>query len=182
MATITPNAETQIKPERPQQSAATLHHLLTESTNEASQGFDTKSALEIARIINHEDSKIAAAVKKALPEIALVIDSVARSLREGGRLIYLGAGSSGRIAALDSCECPPYFSTSPQSVQYIMAGGPKALASPVEVNEDSEELGQRDIARRRPSRKDVVIGLSASGRTPYVVSAVSYARARGAKT
>jgi N-acetylmuramic acid 6-phosphate etherase len=125
---------------------------------------------------------VAAAVKKSLPEIALVIDSVARSLRDGGRLIYIGAGSSGRIAALDACECPSYFSTSPQSVQYIMAGGPKALASAVEVNEDSEELGQRDIARRRPTRKDMVIGLSASGRTPYVVAAVAYARARGAKT
>src|ERR1700733_11675689 len=159
-----------------------LHELTTESVNSASQGFDTKSALEIARIINHEDSKTSAAVKKALPEIALVIDSVARSLRDGGRLIYIGAGSSGRIAALDSCECPSYFSTSPQSVQYIMAGGPKALASAVEVNEDSEELGQRDIARRRPTRKDVVLGLSASGRTPYVVAAVAYARARGAHT
>ncbi len=159
-----------------------LHQLTTESSNEASEGFDTKSALEIARIINHEDAKVAAAVKKALPEIALVIDAVARSLREGGRLIYIGAGSSGRIAALDSCECPPYFSNDPHSIQYIMAGGPKALASPVEVNEDSEELGQRDIARRRPSRKDVVIGLSASGRTPYVVAAVAYARTQGART
>ena len=129
-------------------------------------GFDTKSALEIARIINHEDSKIAAAVKKSLPEIALVIDMVARSLRDGGRLIYVGAGSSGRIAGLDSSECPPTFSTSPQSVQYIMAGGPKALASAVEVNEDSTELGQRDIARRRPTRKDVVIGLSSSPAAP----------------
>jgi N-acetylmuramic acid 6-phosphate etherase len=159
-----------------------MHQLTTEGSNEASQGFDTKSALEIARIINHEDAKVAAAVKKALPEIALVIDAVARSLREGGRLIYVGAGSSGRIAALDSCECPPYFSNDPHSIQYIMAGGPKALASPVEVNEDSEELGQRDIARRRPSRKDVVIGLSASGRTPYVVAAVAYARTQGAHT
>jgi N-acetylmuramic acid 6-phosphate etherase len=159
-----------------------LHDLTTESSNEASMGFDTKSALEIARIINHEDSKIAAAVKKSLPEIALVIDMVARSLRDGGRLIYVGAGSSGRIAGLDSSECPPTFSTPPQSVQYIMAGGPKALASAVEVNEDSTELGQRDIARRRPTRKDVVIGLSSSGRTPYVVAAVEYARARGAKT
>jgi N-acetylmuramic acid 6-phosphate etherase len=159
-----------------------LQHLTTESPNDASQGFDKKSALEIARIINHEDSKVSAAVKKSLPEIALVIDSVARSLRDGGRLIYIGAGSSGRIAALDACECPSYFSTAPQSVQYIMAGGPKALASAVEVNEDSEELGQRDIARRRPTRKDMVIGLSSSGRTPYVVAAVAYARARGAKT
>lgn len=162
--------------------ATLLHQLTTESQNEASQGLDTKSALEIARIINHEDAKIAMAVKKAIPEIAEVIDQVARSLRDGGRLIYVGAGSSGRIAALDSSECPPTYSTAPGQVQYIMAGGPKALASAVEVNEDSEELGQRDIARRRPTRKDIVVGVSASGRTPYVVAAVAYARARGAHT
>jgi N-acetylmuramic acid 6-phosphate etherase len=159
-----------------------LQQLTTESQNEASQGFDTKSAIEIARIINHEDAKVSIAVRKALPEIAQVIDQVARSLRDGGRLIYVGAGSSGRIAALDASECPPTYSTAPGQVQYIMAGGPKALASAVEVNEDSEELGQRDIARRRPTRKDVVVGLSASGRTPYVVAAVAYARARGAHT
>src|SRR3954451_8492767 len=156
--------------------------IATENSNPTSVGFDTKSALEIARIINHEDARIAGAVKKALPEIAIVIDIVARSLRDGGRLIYVGAGSSGRIAALDASECPPSYSTAPQQVQYIMAGGPKALASAVEVNEDSEELAQRDIARRRPTRKDIVVGLSASGRTPYVVAAVAYARARGAHT
>jgi N-acetylmuramic acid 6-phosphate etherase len=163
-------------------SDPTLHALTTEGSNDASSGFDTKSALEIARIINHEDAKVAAAVKKALPEIAQVIDTVTRCLRDGGRLIYIGAGSSGRIAALDASECPPTYSTPPQTVQYIMAGGPKALASAAEVNEDSPELGQRDIARRRPTRKDIVVGLSASGRTPYVVAAVEYARARGAKT
>jgi N-acetylmuramic acid 6-phosphate etherase len=154
----------------------------TETSNIASEGFDTKSALEIARIINHEDAKIAGAVKKALPEVAIVIDIVARSLRDGGRLIYVGAGSSGRIAALDASECPPTYSTLPAQVQYIMAGGPKALASASDVNEDSPELGQRDIARRRPTRKDIVIGVSASGSTPYVVGAVEYARARGALT
>ena len=162
--------------------AELLQQLTTESQNEASQGLDTKSALEIARIINHEDAKVAGAVKKALPEIAQVIDQVARCLRDGGRLIYVGAGSSGRIAALDASECPPTYSTAPGQVQYIMAGGPKALASAVEVNEDSEELGQRDIARRRPSRKDIIVGVSASGRTPYVVAATAYARARGAHT
>jgi len=162
--------------------ASLLKQLTTESENEASQGLDTKSALEIARIINHEDAKVAAAVKKAIPEIAQVIDQVARGLRDGGRLIYIGAGSSGRIAALDSSECPPTYSTAPGQVQYIMAGGPKALASAVEVNEDSEELGQRDIARRRPTRKDMIVGVSASGRTPYVVAAIAYARARGAHT
>jgi len=165
-----------------QDNASLLQKLTTESQNDASQGFDTKSALEIARIINHEDSKIAGAVKKAIPEIAQVIDKVARALRDGGRLIYVGAGSSGRIASLDASECPPTYSTAPGQIQYLMAGGPKALASAVEVNEDSEELGQRDIARRRPTRKDVVIGVSASGRTPYVVAATAYARARGAYT
>lgn len=180
MVTSTPpNTETTTTQAR---SVLDIHDLTTETPNEASQGLDTRSALEMAKIINQEDQKVAAAVKKALPEIAEVIDWVARSIREGGRLIYVGAGSSGRIAALDACECPPYFSTTPQTVQYIMAGGPKALASPVEVNEDSEELGKRDIARRRPSRKDVIIGLSASGRTPYVVAAIAYARERGART
>ena len=156
--------------------------ITTETSNAASEGLDTKSALEIARIINHEDAKISAAVKKALPEISIVIDIVARSLRDGGRLIYVGAGSSGRIASLDASECPPTYSTLPSQVQYIMAGGPKALASASDVNEDSPEIGQRDIARRRPTRKDIVIGVSASGRTPYVVGAVEYARARGAMT
>lgn len=183
MATMTqPHTGIKSTNHTPEAPHTSLHDLTTESTNIASQGLDTKSALEIARIINHEDSKVAAAVKKALPEIAQVIDWVAHSIRDGGRLIYIGAGSSGRIASLDACECPPYFSTPPQTIQYIMAGGPKALASPVEVNEDSEELGKRDIARRRPSRKDVIIGLSASGRTPYVVAAIAYARERGART
>jgi N-acetylmuramic acid 6-phosphate etherase len=179
MTQETANAQ---KDTRGKDHAAQLQQLTTESQNEASQGFDTKSALEIARIINHEDARVASAVKKALPEIAQIIDQVARSLREGGRLIYVGAGSSGRVAALDASECPPTYSTAPGQVQYIMAGGPKALASAVEVNEDSEELGQRDIARRRPTRKDVIVGVSASGRTPYVVAAVAYARARGAHT
>ena len=162
--------------------ASLIQRLTTESQNEASLGLDTKSAIEIARIINHEDAKVSGTVKKALPEIARLIDQVARSLRDGGRLIYAGAGSSGRIAALDAAECPSTYSTAPGQVQYIIAGGPKALASAVEANEDSEELGQRDIARRRPTRKDVVVGVSASGRTPYAVAAVAYARARGAFT
>ncbi len=172
------------KPEKPSGSRETKDKtvLTTESPNIASQGLDTKSALEIARIINQEDAKISNAVKKALPEIAIVIDTVARSLRDGGRLIYVGAGSSGRISSLDASECPPTFSTDPAQVQYIMAGGPKALASASDVNEDSPEIGQRDIARRRPTRKDIVIGVSASGQTPYVFGAVEYARARGAKT
>ena len=181
MATLTQKPP--LATEKPgQRSTSDLQSLTTEKMNEASAGLDTKSALDIARIINLEDAKVTAAVKKALPEIALVIDTVARSLRDGGRLIYVGAGSSGRIAALDSSECPATFSTDPQQVQYLMAGGPKALASASDVNEDSPEIGQRDVAKRRPTRKDVIIGVSASGRTPYVVGAIEYARARGAKT
>ncbi len=181
MATLT-MIEQPAPPRTPLPSPEVRTDVITETSNSASEGFDTKSALEIARIINHEDAKIAGAVKKALPEVAVVIDIVARSLRDGGRLIYVGAGSSGRIAALDSSECPPSYSTLPSQIQYIMAGGPKALASASDVNEDSPELGQRDIARRRPTRKDIVIGVSASGSTPYVVGAVEYARARGAMT
>jgi len=181
MATLT-MMEPTVTPKPPAQVVDGPQDVITETSNTASEGFDTKSALDIARIINHEDAKIAAAVRRALPEIAIVIDIVARSLRDGGRLIYVGAGSSGRIAALDASECPPSYSTLPAQVQYIMAGGPKALASASDVNEDSPEIGQRDIARRRPTRKDIVIGVSASGSTPYVVGAVEYARARGAIT
>src|SRR5215469_17157710 len=123
MLTSTSSQETaaaQSKEAAKRDQASLLQRLTTESQNEASQGFDTKSALEIARIINHEDAKISGAVKKALPEIAQVIDHVARALRDGGRLIYVGAGSSGRIAALDASECPPTYSTAPGQVQYIM--------------------------------------------------------------
>ena len=148
-----------------------LQGLTTETSNAASEGFDTKSALEIARIINHEDAKVAAAVKKALPEIAIVIDTVARSLRDGGRLIYVGAGSSGRISSLDASECPPTFSTQPAQVQYIMAGGPKALASASDVNEDSPEIGQRDIARRRPSAARTLLLASLRAAAPPTSSA-----------
>ena len=181
MATLTMMEQTDT-PKPHMQVVEGPHDLTTETSNIASEGLDTKSALEIARIINHEDAKVASAGRKALPEIAIVIDIVARALRDGGRLIYVGAGSSGRIAALDASECPSTYSTLPAQVQYIMAGGPKALASASDVNEDSPELGQRDIARRRPTRKDVVLGVSASGSTPYVLGAVEYARARGAIT
>ena len=163
MATLTMTEHSSQNHQRPNdRSGSDAKLLMTETANTASEGFDTKSALEIARIINHEDARVAAAVKKALPEIAIVIDTVARSLRDGGRLIYVGAGSSGRISSLDASECPPTFSTSPSQVQYLMAGGPKALASASDVNEDSPEIGQRDIAKRRPTRKDIVIGVSAS--------------------
>jgi N-acetylmuramic acid 6-phosphate etherase len=162
--------------------SASLQSLSTEQQNVASQALDMKSALEIATIINSEDSKVAAAVGRALPQIADGIDSVVDALSRGGRLIYIGAGTSGRIAALDAAECPPTFSTDPKQVQFVIAGGEKALGRAVEANEDSPELGQRDIAKLKPSKKDVVVGIAASGRTPYTIAAVEYAKKRGAKT
>jgi N-acetylmuramic acid 6-phosphate etherase len=166
----------------PQSETKSLQSLATEQQNVSSQALDTKSALEIATIINHEDSKIGAAVSTALPQIAQAIDTIASALIRGGRLIYIGAGTSGRIAALDAAECPPTFSTDPKQVQFIMAGGEKALGRAVEANEDSPKLGQRDIAKLKPSKKDVVVGIAASGRTPYTIAAIEYAKKKGAKT
>ncbi|HEX9110830.1 MAG TPA: N-acetylmuramic acid 6-phosphate etherase, partial [Terriglobales bacterium] len=159
-----------------------LRHLATEKTNTASAGLDRKSALEIARIINHEDAKVAAAVKRALPQIARAIDLIAAALSNGGRLLYVGTGTSGRIAALDAAECPPTFDTDPRLVQFIIAGGPKALGAAVEADEDSRKLGRKEIANRKPRKNDVVVGVAASGRTPFTVAALEYARSHGAKT
>ena len=156
--------------------------MTTEQPNPASADLDLKSSLQLARIINGEDAKVAAAVRKALPQIARAIDMIADALSHGGRLIYVGAGTSGRIAALDASECPPTFNTDPRTVQYVMAGGPKALGAAVEASEDSLELGEREMAKRNPGKKDVVIGIAASGRTPFTIAAVKYARKRGAKT
>jgi N-acetylmuramic acid 6-phosphate etherase len=161
---------------------AAIAKLGTEQQNRRSAALDTKSALQIARIINAEDAKVAAAVKKAIPQIAKAIDAIAHAIGNGGRLIYVGAGTSGRIAALDASECPPTFNTAPETVQYVMAGGPRALASAAEYNEDSREQGVTDIATRIPTEADVVVGIAASGRTPYTVAAVEYAKSRGTKT
>ena len=159
-----------------------LRRLTTEKANLASTDLDRKSSLEIARIINSEDAKIASAVKRALPQIAQAIDLIAASLRKGGRLIYVGTGTSGRIAALDAVECPPTFDTDPKMVQFVMAGGLKALSMAVEANEDSPALGRKEIAKKKPRKNDVVVGLAASGRTPFTVAAIEYARSQGART
>ena len=163
-------------------TAELRRRLGTEKTNPASTNLDRKSALKIARIINREDAKVAAAVKRALPQIARAIDLIAAALSEGGRLIYVGTGTSGRIAALDAVECPPTFDVDPHTVQFIIAGGPRALAAAVEADEDSRPLGRNEIARKKPTKKDVVVGIAASGRTPFTIAALQYARARGAKT
>lgn len=159
-----------------------LRRLGTEKTNSASIDLDRKSALEITRIINREDAKVAAAVKRTLPQIAQAIDLIAVALSQGGRLIYVGTGTSGRIAALDAVECPPTFDIGPRKVQFIIAGGPKALAAAVEADEDSRELGRKEIAKKKPTKKDVVVGIAASGSTPFTIAAIKYARAHGART
>jgi N-acetylmuramic acid 6-phosphate etherase len=156
--------------------------LSTERQNPKTQRLDSWSALEIASIINQEDAKVARAVKKALPQIAQAIDAIARALAHGGRLFYAGTGTSGRLGALEAAECPPTFNTNPDTVQFVIAGGVKALGTAVEANEDSRAAGRADIARCKPDKHDVVVGITASGRTPYTVAAVEYARSRGAVT
>ncbi len=163
-------------------SSSELEQLSTEQPNPASAALDTKSALEIARIINSEDAKVAPAVERVLPQIAQAIDWIAEALASGGRLIYVGTGTSGRIAALDASECPPTFDTDPSLVQFVMAGGRKALGAAVEADEDSRKLGVHEIRRRRPTKRDVIVGLAASGRTPFTIAAIEWAKSAGART
>jgi N-acetylmuramic acid 6-phosphate etherase len=159
-----------------------LNRLTTEQTNRASTDLDLKSSLEIVRLINNEDAKVVDAVRRALAQIARAVGLIANALQKGGRLIYVGAGTSGRIAALDAAECPPTFNIDPRMVQFVMAGGPAALASALEADEDSRDLGQREIAKRKPGRNDVVVGIAASGRTPFTIAAVEYAKSKGTQT
>jgi N-acetylmuramic acid 6-phosphate etherase len=157
-----------------------LRRLHTEQPNHAADDLDRKSSLEIAHLINAEDATVALAVNRALPQIARAIDQVAAALRRGGRLIYVGAGTSGRIAALDAVECQPTFNT--DRVHFIIAGGAKALASASEISEDDTQAGRKEMSRRKPTKKDVVIGIASSGRTPFTVAALTEARRRGAHT
>jgi N-acetylmuramic acid 6-phosphate etherase len=159
-----------------------LQKLGTEQANLATAALDTRSAREIAETISAEDARVAPAVARALPEIARTIDAIAQVLSSGGRLIYVGAGTSGRLAALDAAECPPTFNTDPGMVQFVMSGGERALGRAAEASEDWPALGRRDIAKRKPGKRDVVVGISASGRTPYTVAALRYARSHGATT
>lgn len=156
--------------------------LSTEKVNPASTNLDQMSALEIATLMNAEDAKVASAVGRALPQIARAIDLIAAALRKGGRLIYVGSGTSGRLGALDASEIPPTFDVDPRVVQYIMAGGARALGSSTEASEDSRQLGRQEMAKKKPAGNDVVVGLAASGRTPFTIAAIEHARSRGAKT
>jgi len=159
-----------------------LQDLTTERLNSSAIDLDLKSGVEIARIINAEDAKVAIAVRRALPEIGRAIDLIAAQFRRGGRLIYVGTGTSGRIGALDAAEIPPTFDTRPEQVRYIIAGGPKALGAEAEASEDSSAQGRAGIARCKPTKNDVVVGIAASGRTPFTIAAVDHARSQGAQT
>jgi len=151
---------------------------ITEQRNSRSAALDTKSALEILRIINREDRKVAGAVAKVIPQIARAVDLAVDALARGGRLVYLGAGTSGRLGVLDAAECIPTFGT--EQVVAVMAGAPESMFRPSEVSEDDPELGERDVRKIKFGRDDVLVGISASGRTPYVLGGLRYARRLGA--
>ena len=159
-----------------------LDQLLTEQRNPASAEIDTVDTEAALRIINAEDRTVADAVADAIPQISRAVDGIVERLRQGGRLLYLGAGTSGRLGVLDASECPPTYSVPPDLVQGVMAGGEAALSRATEANEDDPQLGARDVASRALTSQDVVFGIAASGRTPYVIGAVRYAREQGALT
>ena len=165
---------------RPQKSD--LRQLPTEQILSSAANLDQMSSLEIARLINDQDATVAAAVRRALPQVARAIDVVADALRHGGRLIYVGAGPSGRLGALDASEIPPTFNTNSRTVQYIMAGGSRALGASTEASEDDAALAIQEIKKRKPGKHDIVLGIATSGRTPFTIAAVEYSRRRGAHT
>lgn len=159
-----------------------LGALETEMRNPATAAIDRMSALEIVRVMNAEDATVAAAVQRELPQIARAIEGIAARLREGGRLVYIGAGTSGRLGVLDASECPPTFNTLPEQVVGWIAGGPEALTRSIEGAEDSAAAGQADAARLAITARDALVGIAASGRTPYVLGAVRAAKEQGALT
>jgi N-acetylmuramic acid 6-phosphate etherase len=157
-----------------------LSSLLTESVNPATHDLDRMSTLDLVKTINREDARVALAVGEAAPEIATAINAIAARMRRGGRLIYTGAGTSGRLGVLDASECPPTFSVSADRVVGIIAGGDTALRNSAETVEDRPEAGEADLKAIGLQPEDSVVGLSASGRTPYVIGGLNYARSIGA--
>jgi N-acetylmuramic acid 6-phosphate etherase len=159
-----------------------LENLLTEQPNPASESIDALPVSQILSIINAEDQKVAAAVAAEIPAIARAVDTIVSALQQGGRLFYIGAGTSGRLGVLDAAECPPTFSVPADLFQGIIAGGESALARATETTEDDPAIGARDLTARGFRQQDVLVGIAASGRTPYVLGAVAEARRLGAKT
>lgn len=157
-----------------------LTQLVTEGRNSASADIDTLPTLEMLQVINREDQKVAFAVEKTLPQVAQAVDAIVLAFQTGGRLIYMGAGTSGRLGILDASECPPTYGSHPDLVVGLIAGGHQAILKAVENAEDNAELGQDDLKHLHLTDKDVVVGIAASGRTPYVLGGMAYAKSVGA--
>ncbi len=159
-----------------------LEKLLTEQPNPDSAAIDTLPTERMLEVINREDGKVADAVAREIPAIARAVDAIVAAMERGGRLFYIGAGTSGRLGVLDAAECPPTFSVPPDLVQGIIAGGAPALSQATETTEDDPAIGARDLAARGFTGRDVLVGIAASGRTPYVLGAIEEARRLGAVT
>jgi N-acetylmuramic acid 6-phosphate etherase len=156
-----------------------LQQFTTESRNQASANIDTVSTLEMVTIINNEDKKVALAVEAILPQIASAIEAIQQAFSQGGRLLYCGAGTSGRLGILDASECPPTFGSPAEQVVGLIAGGKTAILKAVENAEDNREAGKQDLQALTLTKKDIVVGIAASGRTPYVIGAMDYAKQLG---
>ena len=160
----------------------TLSTLITEQRNPNSMQVDSLSALEIVQLMNQEDKQVPLAIEKCLPQIAQAVECIVAAFQQGGRLVYIGAGTSGRLGVLDASECPPTFGVSPEMVKGIIAGGEHALRHPIEGAEDSKAQAVVDLQTIHFSSKDVLVGIAASGRTPYVIGALEYAKSLGSAT
>ena len=160
----------------------TLSTLITEQRNPNSMNVDSLSALEIVQLMNEEDKQVPLAIEKCLPQIAQAVECIVTAFQQGGRLVYIGAGTSGRLGVLDASECPPTFGVSPEMVKGIIAGGERALRHPIEGAEDSKAQAVVDLQTIQFSSKDVLVGIAASGRTPYVIGALEYAKSLGSVT
>ena len=160
----------------------TLSTLITEQRNPNSMNVDSLSALEIVQLMNEEDKQVPLAIEKCLPQIAQAVECIVAAFQQGGRLVYIGAGTSGRLGVLDASECPPTFGVSPEMVKGIIAGGERALRHPIEGAEDSKTQAVVDLQTIQFSSKDVLVGIAASGRTPYVIGALEYAKSLGSVT
>ena len=160
----------------------TLSTLITEQRNPNSMHVDSLSALEIVQLMNDEDKQVPLAIEKCLPQIAQAVECIVAAFQQDGRLVYIGAGTSGRLGVLDASECPPTFGVSPEMVKGIIAGGERALRHPIEGAEDSKEQAVVDLQTIQFSSKDVLVGIAASGRTPYVIGALEYAKSLGSVT
>ena len=160
----------------------TLSTLITEQRNPNSKHVDSLSALEIVQLMNEEDKQVPLAIEKCLSQIAQAVECIVAAFQQGGRLVYIGAGTSGRLGVLDASECPPTFGVSPEMVKGIIAGGERALRHPIEGAEDSKAQAVVDLQTIQFSSKDVLVGIAASGRTPYVIGALEYAKSLGSVT